>query len=135
MQYALFSWKIVLDNDETKKYELQYNNGIMIRWVSGCCEMPNEQVCRYIMVTTSYIQWDGDDVHFVLDQYDELDFGSASSLKQHTMSLLDHIILILSQPVSVCVLNGKPNTAPIFNLPHSMRAYNEMKSTKYILCT
>jgi len=31
MQYALFSWKIVLDNDETKKYELQYNNGIMIR--------------------------------------------------------------------------------------------------------
>ena len=99
MQYALFSWKIVLNNDKTKKYELQFNNEIMIRWVSGCCEMPNGQVCRYIMVTTSYIQWDGDDVRLVLDQYDELDFGSASSLKQQTMSLLEHIILILSQPV------------------------------------
>jgi hypothetical protein len=99
MQYALFSWKIVLNNDKTKKYELQFNNEIMIRWVSGCCEMPNGQVCRYIMVTTSYIQWDGDDVRLVLDQYDKLDFGSASSLKQQTMSLLEHIILILSQPV------------------------------------
>jgi hypothetical protein len=48
-------------------------------------------------------QWDDDEVRFVLDQHAELDFYSASSLKQqfadrHVASL-GHIILILSQPV------------------------------------
>ena len=33
---------------------------------------------------TSYIKWDDDDVHFVLDQHAELDFYCASSLRQQT---------------------------------------------------
>ena len=48
-------------------------------------------------------QWDHDEIRFVLDQHAELDFYSASSLKQQSMdrhaALLGHIILIPSQPV------------------------------------
>jgi hypothetical protein len=55
------------------------------------------------MARTSYIQWNDDDVHFVLDQHAELDFYSASSLKQQStgrhVAALKHIILIPSQPV------------------------------------
>ena len=49
-----------------------------------------------------YFQWD-DEVRFVLDQHAELNFYSASSLKQQSegghVAPLGHIILILSQPV------------------------------------
>ena len=42
-------------------------------------------------------QWDDDEVHFVLDQHAELDFYSASSLKQQSegrhVAALGHIIL------------------------------------------
>ena len=31
--------------------------------------MPNEQFFGYIMEKTSHIQWDDDDVRFVLDQH------------------------------------------------------------------
>ena len=48
-------------------------------------------------------QWDDDEVCFVLDQPAELDFYSASSLKQQSagrhITPLGHIILIPSQPV------------------------------------
>ena len=48
-------------------------------------------------------QWDDDEVRFVLDQHAELDFFSASSLKQQSagrhVALLGQIILIPSQPV------------------------------------
>jgi hypothetical protein len=48
-------------------------------------------------------KWDDDEVRFVLDQYTELEFYSASSLKQQFMdrhvATLWHIILITSQPV------------------------------------
>jgi hypothetical protein len=48
-------------------------------------------------------QWDDDEVCFVLDQHAELDFYSASSLKQQSadshVASLGHIILIPSQPV------------------------------------
>ena len=48
-------------------------------------------------------QWDDDEVVFVLDQQAELDFYSASSLKQQSVSrhvaLLHHIIPIPSLPV------------------------------------
>jgi len=49
-------------------------------------------------------QWDDDDeVRFVLDQHAELDFYSASSLKQQSegrhVAPFGHIILIPSQPV------------------------------------
>ena len=44
-----------------------------------------------------------EEVHFVLDQHEELDLYSASSLKQQSLGRhvapLGHIILILSQPV------------------------------------
>ena len=57
----------------------------------------------YIMGRRSYIWWDDDDVYFVLDQHTQLDFYSASSLKQHSVSRhvapLWHIIVIQSQPV------------------------------------
>ena len=48
-------------------------------------------------------QWDNDEVRFVLDLHAELDFYSASSLKQQStgrhVAPLGHIILISSQPV------------------------------------
>ena len=54
------------------------------------------------MVRTSYIWWDDDAVCFVLDQHTELDFYSASSLKQQSegrhAAPLGHIIMIPSQP-------------------------------------
>ena len=44
-----------------------------------------------------------DDVHFVIDQHTELDFNSASSLKQQSagrhVTPLGHIILITTQQV------------------------------------
>jgi hypothetical protein len=47
--------------------------------------------------------YDDDKVHIVLDQHAELDFYSASSLKQQSadrhVAPLRHIILIPSQPV------------------------------------
>ena len=49
------------------------------------------------------LQWDDDEVCFVLDQNAELDFSSASSLKRQStgrhVAPLGHIILIPSQPV------------------------------------
>jgi hypothetical protein len=46
---------------------------------------------------------DDDEVRFVLDQHAELDFYSASSLKQQSadrdVAPLEHIILIPSKPV------------------------------------
>ena len=55
------------------------------------------------MARTSYIQWDDDDVHFVLDQHAYLDFYSASSRRQQFtdrhVTPVRHIILIPSQPV------------------------------------
>jgi hypothetical protein len=61
-------------------------------------------------------QWDDDEVRFVLDQHAELDFYSASSLKQQSagrhVAPLGHIILIPSQPVFAlsplcCALSGE----------------------------
>ena len=47
-------------------------------------------------------QSDDDEVRFVLNQYTELDFNSASSLNQHSadrhVAPLGYIILIPSQP-------------------------------------
>jgi hypothetical protein len=49
------------------------------------------------------LQWDDDEIHFVLDQHAELDFYGVSSLKQQPadrhVAPLGHIILIPSQPV------------------------------------
>jgi hypothetical protein len=52
------------------------------------------------MARTSYFQWDDDEVRFVLDQHTELDFFSASTLKQQSADRhVAPLILILSQPV------------------------------------
>ena len=48
-------------------------------------------------------QWDDDEVRIVLDQHAELDFYSASSLKQQSASRnvtpFGHIIMLPSQPI------------------------------------
>jgi midasin (ATPase involved in ribosome maturation) len=79
--------------------ELDFNN----EWVSDCCLMPNEQFFSYIFERTSYIQWDDNDVYFVLDQHVLLEIYSATSLKQQSagrhVAPLGHIILNPSQPV------------------------------------
>jgi hypothetical protein len=67
-------------------------------WVSDCCLTPIQQFFSYIMVT---LQWDDDEVRFVLDQHTELDFIVLvhwSNSPRVDMSL-GHIILIPSQPV------------------------------------
>ena len=50
----------------------------------------------YIMVRTSYIHWDDDDVRFVLNQHADLDFYNGNSPKQQSNSRhvasLGHII-------------------------------------------
>jgi hypothetical protein len=46
-------------------------------------------------------QWDDDDVRFVLDQHAELDFYSASLLKQQSADRHVAPILILSQPITL----------------------------------
>jgi len=54
------------------------------------------------MARTSKIRRDEGDVRFVLDQYDELDLDSASSLKHAAsrhITPLGHIIMISSQLV------------------------------------
>ena len=72
-------------------------------WVSDYCLTPTQQFVSYIMVRTSYFQWNDDDIRFVLDQHAELDFYSASSLKQQSagrhVTPLGHIILNPSHPV------------------------------------
>ena len=50
--------------------------------VSDYCLTPNEKYFSYAMARISYIQWDDNDVCLVLDHHDELDFYSATSLKQ-----------------------------------------------------
>ena len=66
----------------------------------------NTQVSRFWAIgwwKQVTLQWDDDDVRFVLDQHAHLDFYSASSLKQQSadrhVAPLGHIILISSQPV------------------------------------
>ena len=74
-----------------------------MEWVSDCWLTPIQQLFSYIMARTVNFKWDDDEVRFVLDQHAELDFYSASSLKQQSacihVAALGHIILISSQPV------------------------------------
>ena len=77
------------------------------------------------MARTSYFRLDDDDVRFVLDQNTELDFNSASSLKQQSagrhVAPLGHIILIPSQIVfaltpSCCLFSGDSANYIVFGL-------------------
>ena len=75
----------------------------MIEWVSDCCLAPIQNFSAISWRVQVNFQWDDDKVRFVLDQHAELDFYSASSLKQQSVGRhvapLEHIILIQSQPV------------------------------------
>ena len=73
----------------------------------------NYQYCEWVLFNPNFsviswreqvsFQWDDDEVHFAQDQHAELDFYSASSLKQQSAGRhvvpLGHIILIPSRPV------------------------------------
>jgi hypothetical protein len=71
--------------------------------VSNCCLTPSQQFLAISWQEQVDFQWDDDEVCFGLDQNAELDFYSASSLKQQSagrhVAPLWHIILIPSQPV------------------------------------
>jgi len=54
----------------------------MSEWVS--CLMPIQQLFSYIMARTVNFQWDNNVACLVLDQNSQLDFYSASSLKQQS---------------------------------------------------
>ena len=60
-------------------------------WVGDCRLAPIQQIC-------SAISWDDDEVRSVLDQHAELNFYTASSLKQQSVGKhvapLGHIIMI-----------------------------------------
>jgi hypothetical protein len=66
-----------------------------IEWVSDRCLTP---IQLYHGENKLILQWDDDEVRFVLDQHAELDFYSVSSLKQPStgrhVAPLGHIILI-----------------------------------------
>jgi len=71
-------------------------------WVSDCCLTPI-QLSSILRREQVNFQWDDDEVRFVLDQHAELDFYSASTLKQQyavrNVPPLGHSILIPNQPV------------------------------------
>ena len=56
-----------------------------VEWVSDCCLMPTQQFSAISWREQVNFQWDDDELRFVLDQHVELDFYSASSLKQQSM--------------------------------------------------
>ena len=72
--------------------------------MSDCSLTPIDQSSAISCGEQVTFWWDDDGgVNFVLDQHHELDFYSASSLKQQSavghVAPLGHIILIPSQPV------------------------------------
>jgi hypothetical protein len=71
--------------------------------VSDYCLEPTQQFFTISWWEQVNVQWDDDEVRFALDQYTQLDFYSASSLKQQSadrhVTPLWNVILIPSQPV------------------------------------
>jgi hypothetical protein len=126
------------------KMSLLLNHIILSEWVSDCCLTPIQQFFLALSWWGQVnFQWDDDKVCFVLDQHAELDFHSASSLKQqsagrHDAPLWTHYSD--SEPTSLCsfflMLHTKqkgnkyqyhslrfdPIWARTHNLPHSRRA-------------
>jgi hypothetical protein len=91
----------LLSNPTLKNIYSRYSHlQITIEWVSDCCWTRIQQFFRWERIN---FHWDDDVVRFVLDQHAELDFYSASSLKQQNacrhVAPIGHIILIPSHPV------------------------------------
>jgi hypothetical protein len=80
------------------KIILFFQYPLLIDWLSDCCQFSNFSAILW-REQVNY-QWDDDEVRFVLDQHAELDFFSASSLKQQSagrnVTPFGHIILIPS---------------------------------------
>jgi hypothetical protein len=55
---------------------------IHANWGCDCCLLPSDTFFSFLAVT---FWWDADEVCFVLDQHPQLDFNSASSLKQQSI--------------------------------------------------
>jgi hypothetical protein len=72
-------------------------------WVSNCCLTHSQNFLAISWREQVNFQWDDDEVRFGIDQLAQLDFNSASSLKQQSpgrhVAPLGHIILIPRQPV------------------------------------
>jgi hypothetical protein len=49
-------------------YETITHQLVLSEWACDCCLTPREQFSVNILVRQVVLQWDGDDVHFVLDQ-------------------------------------------------------------------
>jgi hypothetical protein len=91
-------------NHLTKTNISTITNGEWVsEWVSECCLTSIQPFSAISCREQVNIQWDDDEVRFVLDQHTELDFYSVSSLKEQSagrhVAPLRHIILIPSQPV------------------------------------
>jgi hypothetical protein len=88
------------------------------------------------------IQWDDDEVRFVLDQQAELDFYSDiyQSMGRH-VALHGHLIQIPSQPVFApspycCVLSGEATNTNFYSLwfvPIDARSYRQNNRCGYIM--
>ena len=85
---------------------------LLLGRVICCCLTPIQQFFKFSAISWREqvnFQLNDDEVHFVLDQHAELDFYSASSLKQQSagrhVTPLGHSILIPSQQVFALTLN------------------------------
>jgi len=80
--------------NNVQNYTLHRNNLYVSEWLLFSTNSAIFQLCH-----GENFQWDDDEVRSVLDQHAELDFHSASSLKQQSagkhVAPLGHIILIL----------------------------------------
>ena len=81
--------------------------------------MSNFSATLYIITRTSYSWWDDDEARFVQEEHAELDFYSASSLKQQSVdrhiTQLGLIILIPSHNISKTLLNATYNYHSLSN--------------------
>lgn len=79
---------ISLDEIKEKMFKLPINiykfktEWTLGKWVNGCCLTKCEHIFSYVIV-----QWDDNNVCFIQDQHALLDFNSARSLKNQSMSL------------------------------------------------
>ena len=75
---------VVAIGSSTLKITVQHKSPrITYEWMSECCLMPTHNCSAISWWEQVNFQWDNDgEVSFVLDQHAELDFYSASSLKQ-----------------------------------------------------